>query len=299
MAWGKTLWPFTYKGAQTDLEAVERLSDYARSYEALDVSMHVPSSQLTFMWCARWADQAFPQIVMGHKYCAALLATTVPPDLLVDVKPPWRAFLIEMPDKLLFVDQEGEQKAVTRVLVQVVVNSSGEEVWNFIAYTEGSITLWQHGADLKRMLRDDLDNGCWNGCNFLVPLENQDKRVSSLLGRLIANTCIAMSNPENVKGPRENKKPNHKGKKRESDEPTVRTYVLGKPISLDCREAVRDYVEGRRGKSPSVQVLVIGHWKMQPYGPKSSLRKLIWREPFWRGPEDAPILVREHVKENP
>ena len=58
---------------------------------------------------------------------------------------------------------------------------------------------------------------------------------------------------------------------------------------------VREYLEGKSHRSPSVQVLVSGHYKMQPHGTKNSLRKLIWRAPFWRGPDDAPIPIRAHV----
>jgi hypothetical protein len=45
----------------------------------------------------------------------------------------------------------------------------------------------------------------------------------------------------------------------------------------------------------TVRTLVAGHWKTQPYGPKSTLRKTIWREPFWRGPLEAPEIKTLHV----
>lgn len=45
----------------------------------------------------------------------------------------------------------------------------------------------------------------------------------------------------------------------------------------------------------TVRTLVAGHWKTQPYGPKSALRKTIWREPFWRGPLEAPEAKTVHV----
>jgi len=45
----------------------------------------------------------------------------------------------------------------------------------------------------------------------------------------------------------------------------------------------------------TVRTLVAGHWKTQPYGPKSTLRKTIWREPFWRGPLEAPEAKTLHV----
>lgn len=40
---------------------------------------------------------------------------------------------------------------------------------------------------------------------------------------------------------------------------------------------------------------VRGHWRSQPYGPRSSLRRRIWIEPHWAGPADAPIQTRVEV----
>lgn len=41
--------------------------------------------------------------------------------------------------------------------------------------------------------------------------------------------------------------------------------------------------------------VVRGHWAMQPHGPKQSLRKLLYREPYLKGPPDAPLLATERV----
>lgn len=45
----------------------------------------------------------------------------------------------------------------------------------------------------------------------------------------------------------------------------------------------------------TIRVRVQGHWKSQPYGPNNSLRKIIWREPFWRGPLDGPEVKTVRV----
>ncbi len=51
----------------------------------------------------------------------------------------------------------------------------------------------------------------------------------------------------------------------------------------------------REGSSPTVRTLVQGHWRNQVCGPQWQERKLIWIQPFWRGPEFAeatnPIRV--------
>jgi len=40
---------------------------------------------------------------------------------------------------------------------------------------------------------------------------------------------------------------------------------------------------------------VSGHFKLQPYGPQQSLRRLIWVDAYERGPEDAPIKPRAYI----
>lgn len=65
-------------------------------------------------------------------------------------------------------------------------------------------------------------------------------------------------------------------------------------IQVDMREALQSYLKGKRGSSvPSVRALVRGHLKLQPHGPKNSLRKVIWRKPYWsRGLDGSPIAKR-------
>jgi len=60
-----------------------------------------------------------------------------------------------------------------------------------------------------------------------------------------------------------------------------RPYIVGTKVTIssELQEAASAVGHGR---SPSVASYVIGHHKMQPHGPKRSLRKLIWIEPFWR-----------------
>jgi hypothetical protein len=40
---------------------------------------------------------------------------------------------------------------------------------------------------------------------------------------------------------------------------------------------------------------VAGHFKLQPYGPQRTLRRLIWVEGYERGPDDAPVKARAYV----
>ena len=62
---------------------------------------------------------------------------------------------------------------------------------------------------------------------------------------------------------------------------------------------------GRHGREPkadnsagwvlNVRQEVAGHFKLQPYGPQQSLRRLIWVDGYERGPDDAPTKARAFV----
>ena len=47
------------------------------------------------------------------------------------------------------------------------------------------------------------------------------------------------------------------------------------------------------------QWIVDGHWRNQPYGVGHSLRRLQWIAPFIKGPEDAPLVIKDKVMRGP
>jgi hypothetical protein len=309
---GKSLWEQSYAITDNDKQAFDLLADLAQENVTRNASvggvmiaaslLYLPMEQITYLGCARWADQAFPTIQMGHKYAAALLSTSVSPEDLEDLKAPFKAFLIEVPDKLLSCEDPRDKKLYDfrYILAHQITNSNGLVTWNYVALSDGRISLWKHGISNEMLLEGEmpLPEGSydWSTYSFGVVTDDRDAKLNFLIGRLIVNTCLAMGSEDNVREVGKSHK-THPYHLRECAEPVVRTYVVGKPLKLDCREGVQRYLDGhtRKGSSPTVQTLVTGHWKGQPYGPRNSLRKRIWRQPYWRGPEDAPILVRPRV----
>lgn len=293
---GRWLWERSYRVSGDDLEAYQALYDHLQEHgpQPLLVSLYAPHEQIQYMWAARWVDQNFPQITMGHKYCAALLATAVTREILADVQPPWRAFLVVLPDGLLSIkDGSSQVQGLTRLHVQYIKGGRRGDTWNFTATTDDGLSIWRHGLTTEELISDDLTS-MWEGASFIIPEEDHDRRTTLLLGRLIINICLAMSDPTNVKPPRPSKSTGTK--KGREDEPKIRSYELGAPIKIDCRQAIRDYVAGtRRGGAPTVQTLVRGHWKRQAHGEGRKERKLLFIEPYWRGNDEAPVLVRPHV----
>jgi len=302
---GKALWTQSYRHSQDDGEAFGHLFWWFREMAKLkpeivplaSAFIFLPQEQILQWWSARWADQGFPTFQLGHKYAAALMATMVRPQDVQDIRPPFKAFLIEVPKGLLSVchTEQDKQYPIIKVAVHYNLRPDGEASWNYSALTEGPVTTWKHGLPTKVLAGEEFEGAMedWESYSFAFELGDQDERVNALISRLIVGVCLTASSPDESK-PVGKGHQKSAGQLRESPEPEVRTYVLGKPIKLDVRQAIKDYVAGGIRKSPSVQTLVRGHWKRQPHGPRSSLRKWIWREPFWRGLENAPILCRPH-----
>jgi len=294
------LWPHSYKDAANDGDAFDRLMAYFRSsgLTVAEAMMLLPNEQITLLGVSRWADQGFPQIIVGHKYAAALMATHVSEDMAAEVQPPWPAFLIELPNGLLPIKgEDGKELFLQRVLVHRTTFTTETGIggsWQFVAFSEGAYTIWRHGLPTEELSLGRLKGaGIWEGAAFVGVVDGIDQATTDLLGKLIANVCLAMSNPDNVKTRPENGSVGSVPKTRAI--PKLRSYKLGKPISVDVRQALNDFIHGRRsGSSPTVQTIVRGHWK-----PKLAARigRSVWVEPYPRGPEDGPVLVRPvHLK---
>ena len=292
---GHKVWLHSYKDSSDDGEAFIRLWDHYRETSTVLAGMLLlPCDQITLLGAARWADQGFPQVTMGHKYAAALMATNVPEEMAAEVRPPWPAFIIEIPDGLLPIlnAETGKEVPLRRVLVHYVhtKNEEGQysHKWQYVAFTDENFSIWKHGVGTAELASSNKGgNGVWNGEAFALPVEGLDEATSLLLGKLIVNVCLAMSDPSNVKTRPENGSVGSVPKNRTNK---IRSFKLGKEIVLDARQALNDFIHGRKkGTAPSVQTIVRGHWK-----PKLAERvgHPVWVEPYSRGPEDGPILVR-------
>lgn len=278
---------------------------------SLFMGLQSAEGQLTSIGLVRWTHAGFPSIQIGHRYAAALLTTNATAEAIDAARPPFPAFMIELPDGLLSIENpsSGAAEPLRRILVSRISSSRLPDgwAWAYTAYTENGLTLYRFGVSGQELLPATIDEDVLPDGRKKIrdPLDFEvsktDERVMALVGKLIVNTCLAMSDPTQVReigksheAWRKRQRASAAGNVRDFPEPVVRVFQVGKSVKHDFRDVVREYVTGAR-KSASVQVLVAGHYKMQPHGPRNSLRKLIWREPFWRGPDDAPIPMRPHV----
>ncbi len=176
------------------------------------------------------------------------------------------------------------------------------KVWNWrLSSTESAIQLWRFGITTDKLV--DADFGFSD--EYLYDLfgkniDDEDERISQLVGRLILSICLSF--PQNGKpiGSGSKTKPPNKGFiKDKNGFPVTRNYEIRAPIKIDCRDSIREYIKtgstrlGNRS-TPTVQYLVRGYWRRPPFGIQKGLPKNVWVHPHWKGPEDAKILVRSH-----
>lgn len=300
---GLALWPHTLaKYGEEDIDHIVQGMMRAATSERDFYLFNTEIGQTGGFHAARWAHYGFPTVQFsGHRYAAALMATKIPEG---EVLPPWKSFLIELPNGLMQTkDGSGEYQDLAYCMVSYhafkpSLDADGPSVmgWSIDAHTRNGINLHVHRQTLDNLRANKIgrlfEDPSFDA--FAYQMDSEDDRTMELLVRLVINACLAMSNPEVVRpiGKNHPKDGEPVGTPRTQKEPACRVYRVGRDITLDCRDALRDYVRGERRGPLTVQFLVRGHWRQQACGPKFSDRRATWIEPYWKGPEDAPIPVR-------
>lgn len=232
---------------------------------------------------SRWAKHAMQSVQMPATFEAALMATDSSA-ALVGEHLPWPAFEIQVSPGLQTLG-DGE---VVSVLVAAIEPLPGDpaSVALELYDSNGNYNVSVYGSlsDLSHMdtAEHDTESGPSDAWTWDV---EQVKRVWLVLGRLVGGVVLAINQARETDG----------GAypllvKRKRGELWATTHQLGRPLKLDCRQAVRDYVSGLRGRELTTQHLRRGHWRNQAHGPGSALRRRQWIQPCWVG--EGPTLVR-------
>ena len=282
---------------------------------------------------ARWHEHGRPCVRLDGKLAASQMASDVSVDMLDELntlEAPWPSFVIRLPQDIVMRDERGrdytaigvhrfvieapEEDVVKKVNQSMVDSGAPESVQTLMhrmqeatqARAEGGPLwgLYLLTADGEGGYQEEATLGQFMGKQdrmyFMHPEEEfapEARRLIEVSARLAAGVCF-MIHDSKIRRVSEKKK--DKNRWRLSKLPETAEFIVGGDIrvSIDCREAVSDYVCGQRKAMPKVQWLVRGHWRWQPYGPKRSLLRRQFIEPYWKGPESAPILTRSHVLEN-
>lgn len=309
--------------SSTDPEKVEFATSRWGGPEAIGAQFNrvfessVDGGEYANMWrmtqaqfAERWLGCGLPRIEMSHAKAAALMATTIPDESVESlVVPPWVAFMVAVPHGLLPMESaSGAWTSADVVLAQAIhaLDGTTQWVWMVTGHNNGTDGAIVHGRLLETASDEVAVEASLSGLGGgTVPKDalrvhqrfGSLRRLLESARRLIVGCCIHMSDPRQFVHASKPKSVSGKRGGRGSTIPArFDTFRLIGDVKVDVRKAVTEYVR-HGGKSPTVQSMVRGHWKHQTHGPGGAQRKLIHVEPYWRGPEDAPIAIRSHVVE--
>jgi len=273
---GAQLWSRTYAKEMDDTKA--------EAVCAEDLRLDPPLGH----FAALWAVQAFQRMQTSHTFASALMCTEIDRESVASIQEQWRAWSVMVPNGMLCMEEDGKVfLECTRILTWVTPSVSRMQMFFF-----SPAGMVGH-EDFEAATLPDLLAG------QTKPGGEQIGRLEQCAKRLVAGLLLTMQNVE----PGQVKEVPAKNplSKREEGAPAHRIITIGKPIKIDCREALKNYIatgHARAGGTrslPKVQWLVRGHWRNQPYGPRRLGRRRQWISPFWKGVADAPILSRGKV----
>jgi len=288
---GVLIWNQTYRAGQDDAAVLSYCEKLVERWQAEDDEEGQDESANSVIrdllaFSAKWAVHAFQRITTTHTYAAALMCTDADRESLETIETQWHAFMVQVPNGLLRVAPDLEYN---RVLVRMGEGQAAITLIDQNNRTNHSRILDTWAATLADVLGNEDES--FVGHSDWSP---ESARAMVLAKRLVAGLLLAMQHVDNFKSktyPAREKRRDG----RMTEEPSHRMVMVGTPISVDCRPAVADYIavgsKRKGGAPPSVQVIVRGHYKRQVIGIGRSGRKVIWVQPYWRGPDGAPILT--------
>jgi hypothetical protein len=231
------------------------LAKVARTFAELTrIVAPEPARDFFVKFSLAWRKCGYAKLEVSHKLAANLCLTDVPSGMTINS--PWKAWSLVVPDGLL--------GAVARLWV------------------------YDDGAGLVEVRAIDTKGGP-------MPLEVLQS-MEGMCRSLALGAALALSNPDDFQKRSSSSGGAPGSARRRHGEPDFcqARFLLSAPVKIDLREHVREICEGvgRKGSSPKVQFIVRGHWRQQACGPEHSLRKPIWIQAFWKGPEESRILLR-------
>jgi len=243
---------------------------------------------LHWLWGAKWLDSGRAQLILGHKYAAALMSSSVLENISEDMILPWKAFSLEVPEGLL----DFGQLHYRRITVGVFEGLQFGCILTLRGHRDDGGTAWfsRISGDAASLFFSKEEAKYVNDVREVKDLDFKE-RAMQLACRLVTGALYTVQHTDNFRSKEYPSKSRSDGRR---GPPPHRVYFVGKPMSLDCRPAVHHYLSGRDSAPPSVQSIVRGHYKRQVIGIGRAGRKVVWIEPYWRGPEEAPILTHPY-----
>lgn len=286
----------------------------AATHESIDMGLAFSAYHYT-----HWYQGGVPRIRLSHGL-ATKLALTDPTGVdSSEIRLPFPVFAIELPfPNGPIVMESGNDSSVVQDATMLYISSyddssTNDRIDDDDADTNEEVLRRIHAAKLKRVFdqrcvyvalcardqtrfhaRMELREAIEFDGSTLIALAEHSRRALVLGYRIVANLALYLKSLDSSSPLGSGKIVNHDHGLHSL------LYEIGKEVKLErnLRDAARSYC--RTGEANAKwklekRFIVRGHWKYQAHGSGHAERKLIFVEPYWKGPADAPVLARTYV----
>jgi hypothetical protein len=281
-----------------------------------------------FHFIMKWRESSYPVFELTHSLMAALLLTNPISVEKSQVKLPFQTFIIKLPYQFWTMHSiDGNKKIrelvnVKHIIVQFIEQDGFPAVALRLISDKNkkgqsclleNLSIWNDETSIKQILNFksvpkniNTNSALGNKANpYTVPIEQEDNFLLSASLRLLINLCLYLQ---------EKPPTNQKTKPLKihnlcdfSKRPTyfnIKQWLIGKEIKLDKNliQASKDWTNTFRKQTSQWRVssrfTVRGHWRNQACGKDHKEHKLVWIEPFWKGPTEGIFVSHLYKNEN-
>jgi hypothetical protein len=237
-------------------------------------------------FAATWAEHKLPRLSIGPKLASSLMATAVDRTMASQLRLPWPAMLVELPEDEAFgLDEAGRPEAMRMMLAWAF--ATGEVG---VRVLSGSGTAWaMRSCAWSAMGEELLDSALGVG----PALPSVEQRSLLLVRRVLLGVCASLV-PERPGGRRSTRPPGPMpgartpSRSRPPPPPRASKGIavrLPRSLGFDCRAVVRAYALGERSTPVTLHQ---GTWRRAADGSAWS-----WVEPH--GTDATPTSVTMRV----
>ncbi len=282
----------------------------------------------TFLDChldLKWAKNGFPVFKPTESAFAAFAHTDIPASCRDLIKFPFMTFFIKIPDNFWILNNGRYVECLDYIFVNIFedftysdsIAKEREELpySEFMNMVKNNSATWIHigaryangGCELKTIvpLMDYINKKASSEMILNTSVEyerditEEEIPIIDAIKNVVISMCLYIAN--NPSDSRKEKKYTTKRKSHRIDisvrgaKPQV--WIVGKDIILgkeQIEEAKTD--PSSRTFRLKNRFTVRGHWRNQACGDGRSDRKMIWVQPYWKGPRDGSVLVRAYTQ---
>jgi hypothetical protein len=241
-------------------------------------------------FAATWAEHKFPRLSIGAKLASSLMATAMDRASAAQLRLPWPAMLVELPEDVVFGTGTGGKPEAMRILLAWTFRTG--EVGFRVLSAGGS--AWAMRSCGWSELGEELGGEAVGVGPALASIE---QRSLLLARRVLLGICASLVGERSTG--RRSTRPPPPGTVRGTARPPSRSKPpppahapkniavrLPRSLGFDCRALVRAYALGERAPS-SATTIHRGTWRRAADGGAWS-----WVEPYGSGTTPTSVTMR-------